>query len=586
MTQSKRKQIRLFLIFILLCFAVVFLIQHFFTQQSIAQQTEVMFKETDWFVRSYELTQKESWTDDTFRGIASTLDETQHLILLDPTGEVLFDSDEANQSDKSLSEMPEIEAILKDNHEKSSFLDRSNASKNGILHTGKQIRAEYELIGIIRLSDQYDGIKGSLNHLRWGLTFGTIFLFGAIYYLQFYLESRSRRPLKYALPVIQEFLQHPENRQKIEIDSKEWANLYDSLNQLMKSTNKLYFQQLFSEEKLAFILENLTIGVVIFQSKGQRRNLNQVAKDLIRESDGLEEELEHLLTEAEKSKSEIQKEVYFSFPFERYLNIVVKPFYFSEGENTELVAIIYDISDIRKIERLHGDFIRNLSHELKTPTTSILGFTETLLDGALEDPAVSKNFVEIIDKEAKRLSRLIQNILLLMRTEQEFDNDSLVWMPVGKVIQEEVQYYMPQIKNTDLSITQEINNEAGITHVPRENFQPVIKNLLENAVNYTGVGGNIFLSLHLSNENLVLKVEDNGVGIPLEDQKRIFEKFYRVSKSRQRNTGGSGLGLAIVANYVKLMHGVIELESEVGKGTVFKVSIPQSFLTSLEKNQR
>ncbi|MGX6977811.1 sensor histidine kinase [Vagococcus elongatus] len=577
MTRSKRKQMKLFFIFVLLCFAAVFLIQHFFTQQGIAQQTEMLFKETDWLIRSYHLTEKENWTDDTFLKMSSTIDDTQRLVLLDPTGVILYDSDKNKNSEKVLSQTPEIEALLKDNHEKASFLDKGSALGSDVLHTGKQIREDYELVGIISLSDKYYGIEGSLNRLKWGLIVGTVFLFGTVYYLQFYLESRSRRPLKYALPVIQEFLRHPENRQKIEIQSQEWSNLYDSLNQLMKSTNKLYFQQLFSEEKLAFILENLTIGVVIFQTKDQSRNLNQVAKDLIRESDGLEEELNHLLKKAEKTKHEAQKEVYFSFPFERYLNIVVKPLYFSEGENTELVAILYDITDIRKIEQLHSDFIRNLSHELKTPTTSILGFTETLLDGALEDSEVSGKFVEIIDKEARRLSRLIQNILLIMRTEQEFDVDSIIWMPAGKVIQEEVEHYMPQILSKELSVTQEISDEADVMPIPREHFQPIIKNLLENAVNYTEVGGNVTLKLQISNKHLVLKVIDNGVGIPLEEQKRIFEKFYRVSKSRQRNTGGSGLGLAIVANYVKLMQGTIELESEVGKGTVFTVSIPQMF---------
>lgn len=246
-----------------------------------------------------------------------------------------------------------------------------------------------------------------------------------------------------------------------------------------------------------------------------------------------------------------------------------------ESSTTEYVGIIYDVTEMKQIEKVHEDFISNISHELKTPTTSIIGFAETLLAGAKDDPNASEEFIQIIESEGKRLLALIQNIMMLLKTEKDiYMLDTVVSNPVT-VIEEELERYLFKLseKNIQVTFDSTLSKEVAL---PGNAFQLIVKNLIENAVEYTGENDSIFIYLKEMDDELILTVEDTGIGISDEDQKRIFERFYRVSQSRQRNTGGSGLGLSIVQHYTEILGGTIKLTSDLGEGTTVIVRIPMT----------
>mgnify|MGYP002544083485 CR=1 FL=1 len=224
------------------------------------------------------------------------------------------------------------------------------------------------------------------------------------------------------------------------------------------------------------------------------------------------------------------------------------------------------------IEKMQKDFVGNVSHELKTPVTSLIGFTETLLDGAKEDPETLQTFLEIIQKDAYRLKNLIQDIIQLS---QDSDSFQYVDQPINfsELLQQVVQTYGPAAGKKQLTFQFE-GPEPFILSTKKELLQPIVKNLVENAVTYSKPGGVITLSYSEQDDQLLFQVQDQGIGIDEEDQEWIFERFYRVDKGRSRKQGGTGLGLSIVKHIVNFYHGTIHVSSEPDMGSEFTVFLP------------
>ena len=244
------------------------------------------------------------------------------------------------------------------------------------------------------------------------------------------------------------------------------------------------------------------------------------------------------------------------------------------GKVVGVVAILHDITEIKRLEKVRSDFVANVSHELRTPLTSIKGFVETLLDGALEDPESSRRFLTIVATETDRMVNLVQDLLELSRLEGTDRAWHLVPLDLGGLARETADSYREIAQEADLSLHVEIGDYLPPIQGDATLLRQVIANLLDNAIKYTEPGGHVWLTLSGSDEALHLSVRDTGVGIPTKHLSRIFERFYRVDKGRCRKMGGTGLGLAIVKHIVEKHHGKITVESEYGEGTCFTVTLP------------
>lgn len=235
-----------------------------------------------------------------------------------------------------------------------------------------------------------------------------------------------------------------------------------------------------------------------------------------------------------------------------------------------VVIVIQDITDIKRLENLRSQFVANVSHELKTPLTSIKGFSETLR--YVDDEKTRIKFLDIINEESERLTRLINDILSLSSLEQ---NRELKVEAIDTVEETrricDMLHQMAVAKSIELTLTASGN---PILMGDRDNYNQMVINLVDNAIKYTEPNGKVKVRIEKSGGKLILSVKDTGVGIPEEHLPRLFERFYRVDKSRDRAKGGTGLGLAIVKHIVLSMKGEIKVESEIGKGTTFTVSIP------------
>jgi two-component system phosphate regulon sensor histidine kinase PhoR len=236
--------------------------------------------------------------------------------------------------------------------------------------------------------------------------------------------------------------------------------------------------------------------------------------------------------------------------------------------------VLHDVTELRRLERVRQDFVANVSHEFKTPLTAIQGFAETLLAGALEDPNNNRRFLEIIRDQAARLAQLTDDLLKLARIEAgklevEFSPVSLM-----EVIERCAETSLLKASRKQIAI--QVNVPPGLPPVLGDAglLREVLQNLIDNAIQYTPEGGQIQVCASAGARQAVVTVSDTGIGIPLADQERIFERFYRVDAARLREAGGTGLGLSIARHIVESHGGRIWVESAVGAGSKFSFSVP------------
>jgi two-component system phosphate regulon sensor histidine kinase PhoR len=238
------------------------------------------------------------------------------------------------------------------------------------------------------------------------------------------------------------------------------------------------------------------------------------------------------------------------------------------------VLVLHDVTELRRLENLRREFVSNVSHELKTPLTTIQAYTETLLDGAIHDPQNNRKFLERIDEQAERLHKLILDLLSLARIESAEDAYELLPVPVMKTVQICLDEYLPVAASKGVELQTHPPPESVVVWADEEGLLTVLNNLVDNAIKYTSSGGRVLVRWRIDGRRAVIEVEDTGIGIPKQHQARVFERFYRVDKARSREMGGTGLGLSIVKHWVQVFAGTVEVTSELGRGSTFAVRLP------------
>lgn len=244
----------------------------------------------------------------------------------------------------------------------------------------------------------------------------------------------------------------------------------------------------------------------------------------------------------------------------------------SNEETLGILVMVDDITQLKKLESVRSDFVSNVTHELKTPLTSIRGFVETLKNGAITDEAVARKFLDIIDIETERLYSLIQDILTLSEIESGAEYEVMA-CNVGKTAKEAVELLEGEGARKNVELVYEPVPYIRPYYCNPARIKELLINLLDNALKYTEEG-QVRLICREDENDLFICVEDTGIGMERNQLPRIFERFYRIDKSRSRKQGGTGLGLSIVKHIVELYNGKINVESEVGKGTRFEIRLP------------
>lgn len=238
-----------------------------------------------------------------------------------------------------------------------------------------------------------------------------------------------------------------------------------------------------------------------------------------------------------------------------------------------VVVVLYDLSEIERLEKTRRDFIANVSHELRMPLTSIQGYTETLLDGMMSDSRMSREFLEIIRKNAARMSRLTEDLLTLARVESGEQSFRFAVVPASDLLSDAEKTWrdFARSRGVDLKIVETTSERVQADH---DAIHQVFTNLIDNAIKYAPGGTQIEIGARVNDGMIEFFVRDFGPGIPSEHLPRLFERFYRVDKARSRESGGTGLGLAIVKHIVRKHGGTVAAKSEVGRGSEFSFALP------------
>ena len=372
-------------------------------------------------------------------------------------------------------------------------------------------------------------------------------------------ENGPERPLPSRDPVVQLLARHLEQQQQ----------------ELTREKDELARDQ----RRLTALMDSTSDGVLLTGPDGRIRAVNRALREIFllrREvvgrtplealhSSELGDAISSALKQGRDSRVELRVEGLK--PRALQAHILALP----EGRNTEVLALLHDQTRLRRLEQVRRDFVANVSHELRTPITAIRGCAEALEDGAIHDPEQAGRFLEIMVRHCERLGALLADILDLARIESH----ELVLRP-ERLILEEVSRSVLALFETPVqarALQVEVQCPPELTVlVDRRALEHILSNLVDNAVKYSSPGGRLWLKAGVETDHTWLEVADSGPGIPARHLPRIFERFYRVDTGRSREVGGTGLGLSIVKHLVDAIGAEIEVHSEVGRGTHFRLT--------------
>lgn len=417
--------------------------------------------------------------------------------------------------------------------------------------------------------------------INWAIT--AILIASLAYLFADHIESKLKNNLK---SIEEKLMAGSTGSDKLEIKpkiDKEFKDLSESIETFLSGyENKSVFNQKKHEDFLS-IMDAASIGIVAVDIYSDIILANRAAKELFKISGQVEgkyflevffdSRLDRAVQYAIRTQEKSVIDIFTKLNEPKILNIEISPLTVAE-EKHGVVMFFQDVTELKRLEQIRTDFAANVSHELRTPLTSIKGFVETLLEGALKDEQTALKFLGIIKLETDRLYRLINDILSLSDIENKRIVLTAKRVNLKEVLLETIDMMKSHADAKDIFIVFSAPEADVYISINTDRFKQMIINLLDNAIKYTPDGGRVDLVLQSIQNEVIVKIKDNGIGIAKEHIPRIFERFYRIDKGRTRSLGGTGLGLAIVKHIARTMGGNIEVFSEVAKGSEFVIRLP------------
>ena len=429
----------------------------------------------------------------------------------------------------------------------------------------------------------------SINSLAMTSVWGALIASAAALLLAFLLSRRTANRVVAPLSSVGTALQGVLDGKKA--PGLEGPQADDELRPILRYIDKLmdqlegYIQSITAErDKVSLILDCMDEGLILLDEDGKVLAINRAARTLFGFPEGEQEDGALLLTRSRRLRKAIHdcQEKHSSIMLDvdaltedaRSLRLFVSPVSGRqyEGQPVGTSILVSDVTELKKAEGIRSEFTANVSHELKTPLTSIKGFTDMLSSGMVTSPADQKRFITMIGVEVDRLIDLINDILKLSELESVAIDQTEERSAVLDAAHDTASLLEPTAKAAGVTLA--VEGESVTVGVPMSRLKELLFNLMGNGIKYSENGGTVTTRVRVEDGKAVISVEDHGIGIPEEDQSRVFERFYRVEKGRARKNGGTGLGLAIVKHITQLYGGTVGLESQVGKGSTFTVILP------------
>ncbi|MGE7366241.1 two-component system histidine kinase PnpS [Desemzia incerta] len=514
------------------------------------------------------------------------LDERITIIGVD--GEVAFDSETNAEELENHAYREEVKAVL--NGEAYGIGSRVSSS------TGVEeyyvaiplLDPSGEMSGVLRLSQPVDTITQLYKEINQSLIIFILIAVLVASFITYLTTKRIVRPIEEVMDVTKELSEKHYNARYSGQGFGEISKLGSTVNELAESLENQMLQIKQNDERLYELINHLVIGVMLLDNQRNIQMVNPAMSRILGEdtsqllgSSYVEAiksyGLSHIIERAYRRKKAQNNEIYFYYPEDKIVDANIVPINGKNPGELNVIVLLYDITEIRRLEKVRTDFVANASHELRTPVTALKGFAETLLDGAKEDKEILEQFLEIMLKESIRLDSIVNDILELSRVEQKQVPLKSEDVRVKDAVESTFKLVRQKAESKHMELIVLEEDEMTI-QTDLNRLKQVLANLINNAIVYTQENGKVTVKIYREHEFAVIEVKDNGIGIPDDEQDRIFERFYRVDKARSRNSGGTGLGLSIVKYLVENLHGMISVSSKLGLGTTFTVKLPSQLI--------
>lgn len=503
------------------------------------------------------------------------------ITVIKKNGEVLGETHKSLSLMENHADRPEFKTALAGKIGIATRFSTTLESNN--LYVTLPIQEQGEVLAVIRLSLPILGIQETFALFRETLFIGCLLASLIALFLSLWLASTFTKPIEEISKTAGKIAQG-DLEQKVFITSKdELALLSQSINEMTVALKSQINQVTTGKQRLEAVLSHMASGVLVVNSRGIIQTINAEAERMfgtegktqvgkayqgILRNFGLQEIIEKVIKD---------RQIYFYefttiYPEKLTLRAHIAPVV-QNNQLEQIVIVFHDITALKKLEKIKSDFVANASHELRTPVTAIKGFSETLLDGAMEEPELRERFIGIIDKEADRLIRLITDLLDLSSIEaiEKVEKQSV---HIEEILESSILGLKNKARAEDINLVLHVQKGLPCFSANKDMLVQAFINLIDNGIKYTNPGGKVEVSASQDKKALLLTVKDNGMGIPKEDLPRVFERFYRVDKARTKEIGGTGLGLSIVKHIIEQHKGHIHVESEEGKGTIFYITLP------------
>ena len=367
-----------------------------------------------------------------------------------------------------------------------------------------------------------------------------------------------------------------------ESNVKETKELFVTTNELARRLQRLNHKQKLQSTRLKTTVENIPSSILMIDKYGEIVVANKSFYNVFTPEEAVEHKsyvdfvdltLQKLIIEAFKVEKPIYDQIELTIDqvHQKYFDTSCVPILSKTKKNLYgMVIVLHDITNLKKLENLRREFVANVSHELKTPITSIKGFAETLLDGAKNDEQTLNEFLKIISKESDRIETLVFDLLDLSHVEQQTEIVT-EYVSLSEIAESTIKNMQNIAEEKQITIVNEIKPDIVID-ANKDKVSQVALNLLSNAVSYSKASSEVIVRVYKDANKRIMEVQDFGIGISAEDQQHIFERFYRVDKARSRDSGGTGLGLSITKHIMEAHNGRINVFSRPNEGSTFRVT--------------
>jgi two-component system phosphate regulon sensor histidine kinase PhoR len=496
------------------------------------------------------------------------------IVALD--GTVLGDSEEEPSVMENHANRPEIiDALARGVGESTRY---STTLERTMMYVAVPISYEDEILGVARVSLPLTTVESLARQVTVSIIVAMAVATALVVLAAWTIARLTTRPIR-RLTTASKRIASGELGQKIAVGARdEVGELTRAFNEMSAKTKELVETISEDRTRLASILNNMTDAVIMIENEGNISLANRAAEKLfdIKETEKRsiiqvvrDHEIDELLKLCLKTVG-TQTVQYESGISKRYLRAIAIPII--HNELTSVLLLLQDLTELRNVQTTRRELIGNISHEFRTPLAGIKAMVETLGGGAVDDKKAAQDFLTRIDSEVDRLTQLVAELTELSRIETGKTELKKEPVDLNQLVEEVITRLNPQVERQGLSIRREFAADLPSVSADKERVRQVVANLAHNAIKFTPAGGEITITTRVLEESVAVDITDTGIGIPVEDVPRVFERFYKGDKAR---TGeGTGMGLAISKHVIEAHGGNISVESEEGKGSIFSFSLP------------